>query len=58
MPIACRNPSCCYTGLIALIAIALASYGCASGPTVVGNLQAVEGDARAHIFCRGGLSRP
>lgn len=38
LPCLCRR-------LIALIAIALAAYGCASGPTIVGNWEALEGTA-------------
>jgi len=41
----CRHMPCRCRRLIALVAMALAAYGCASGPTIVGNWQALDGTA-------------
>lgn len=41
-----RHRSCTNWCLIALIVIFLFAHGCASGPTIVGNWQALEGNVR------------
>ncbi|WP_319409165.1 hypothetical protein [uncultured Desulfosarcina sp.] len=41
--------------LIALIVISFATYGCASGPTIVGNWKAVEGAATVNFAADGGF---
>ena len=41
--------------LIALIVMILAAYGCASGPTIVGNWKAVEGAATVNFAADGGF---
>lgn len=45
---ACR---CRY--LISLIVLVLAAYGCASGPTIVGNWKAVDGNATVRFAADG-----
>lgn len=52
--ILCQTHSRCRR-LIALIVMALAAYGCASGPTIVGNWKAVEGTATVNFAVDGGF---
>lgn len=46
MPCRCRH-------LIALIVMAIVAYGCASGPTIVGNWKAVDGTASVRFAADG-----
>ncbi|MDX2452331.1 hypothetical protein [Desulfosarcina sp.] len=52
--ISCRIPCRC-RHLIALIVMAMVAYGCASGPTIVGNWKAVDGTASVRFAADGGF---
>ncbi len=53
MKIICRHRTCRCGRLTTLIVLLLAVFGCASGPTIVGSWQAVEGTASVTFAADG-----